>query len=179
MSFVILGCFGGSIISLNGAVLLMLAHGFVSGGLFLAVGYLYDRYKSRNLLYYRGLVNLMPLYTIIFFVLTLANLGFPPTLNFVSELLILSGLMEINPFTAFCCGSGILFAGFSGFWMFTRLFFGNFAITNGFYYIRHFYDITRREAYSILPLIILTIIIGFVPNVLLNFLYFELSAWGY
>jgi len=66
MSFVILGCFAGTSISLNGGFLLMIAHGLVSGGLFLAVGYLYDRYKSRNLLYYRGLVDIMPLYTLYF-----------------------------------------------------------------------------------------------------------------
>lgn len=53
MNFVILGCFINSSIALNGAILLMLAHGFVSGGLFLFVGFLYDRFKSRNILYYR------------------------------------------------------------------------------------------------------------------------------
>lgn len=179
MSFVILGCFAGTTIALNGAFLLMLAHGLVSGGLFLAVGYLYDRYKSRNLLYYRGLVNIMPLYTLIFLFLTLANLGFPPTLNFISEFLILSGIMELNIFTAIVSSIGIFFAGVSGFWLFTRIFFGNFAITNGLYYIKYFYDITRREFYSFLPLILLSIIIGISPNFFLNFNYFTLSSWGY
>jgi len=69
MSYVILGCFGGTNVSLNGAVLLMLAHGLVSGGLFLCVGYLYDRYKSRNLYYFRGLASIMPIYAIVFFYL--------------------------------------------------------------------------------------------------------------
>lgn len=157
----------------------MLAHGLISGGLFLAVGYLYDRYKSRNLLYYRGLVNVMPLYTIIFLFLVLANLGFPPTLNFVSEFLILAGLMEMNIFVAFLSGFGILFAGISGFWMFTRIFFGNFAVTNGYYHIAYYYDLTRRECYSFLPLIVLTILIGLAPNIFINYFYFELAAWGY
>jgi NADH:ubiquinone oxidoreductase subunit 4 (subunit M) len=178
MSFVILGCFGGTIISLNGAILLMIAHGLVSGGLFLAVGYLYDRYKSRNLLYFRGLINLMPIYSLIFFILILANLGFPPTLNFISEFLILAGVMEINSLTAILSGIGILFAGISGFWVFTRIFFGNFAITNGKYFINYYYDLTRRETYSFLPLIILTILVGIRPNIFLNFVSFETSAWG-
>ncbi len=179
MSFVILGTFGGTIISLNGAILLMLAHGLVSGGLFLAVGFLYDRYKSRNLLYYRGLANLMPLYAIIFLLLILANIGFPPTLNFISEFLIISGVMEMNLFSAFTSGIGILFAGISGFWIFTRIFFGNFVITEGYIYINHFYDITRREFYALFPLLLLTILVGFSPNIFLNFFYFPISSWGF
>lgn len=178
MSFVIVGCFGGTNIALNGAILLMLAHGLVSGGLFLCVGYLYDRYKSRNLFYYRGLVNIMPIYTIVFFILILANLGFPPTLNFVSEFLILSGVMENNIIAACLSGIGIFFAGISGFWVFTRIFFGNFAISNGIYHIRYFYDLTLREFLSIIPLIVLTIYVGVVPNLFLNFVTFEVNLWG-
>jgi proton-translocating NADH-quinone oxidoreductase chain M len=179
MSFVILGCFSGTVISLNGAILLMLAHGFVSAGLFLAVGYLYDRYKSRNLLYYRGLVNIMPIYTITFFFLLLANLGFPPTLNFVSELLILAGLAEANLLTALLSTVGILFAGISGFWVYTRIFFGNFVVTHGVYYTKFYYDITRREAFSIIPLLLPTVICGLSPNTLLDLFTTEVAAWGY
>jgi proton-translocating NADH-quinone oxidoreductase chain M len=179
MSFVILGTFSGTAISLNGAILLMLAHGFVSGGLFLAVGYLYDRYKSRNLLYYRGLINIMPIYTLIFFFLLMANLGFPPTLNFISELLILSGITETNLPTAILSTIGILFAGISGFWVFTRLFLGNFVVTGGSYYTKYFYDITRRETLSIVPLVIPTIFCGLAPNTLLNLFSSTVAAWGY
>jgi len=178
MSFVIIGCFGGTNISLNGAILLMLAHGLVSGGLFLCVGYLYDRYKSRNLYYYRGLVNIMPIYTIIFFILILANLGFPPTLNFVSEFLILIGIMEYNIFSACLSGIGIFFAGISGFWIFTRIFFGNFASANGKYHIKYFYDLTLREFLSLIPLVILTIYIGIIPNIFTNFILFETNFWA-
>jgi len=179
MSFVILGTFSGSIIGLNGSILLMLAHGFVSGGLFLLVGYLYDRYKSRNLLYYRGIVNIMPIYTFIFFILILSNLGFPPTLNFVSELLIVSGLAETNIFLALLSMLSILFAGISGFWVFTRVFFGNFAITNGYFHTKYYYDITRRETATLVPLLMPTIICGLMPNTLLDFFSAEISIWGF
>lgn len=178
MGFVILGTFGGTIIALNGAILLMIAHGLVSGGLFLAVGFLYDRYKSRNLLYYRGLTNVMPLYSIIFFLFALANLGFPPTLNFISELLILAGVIENNLFSALLSGFGILFAGIAGFWAFTRIFYGNFAITHGEYHLHYYYDLTRREIYALIPLITLTCFLGFQPNLLLNLVYFNLASWG-
>lgn len=68
MNFVIIGCFLGSQLALDGAVLLMIAHGLVSAGLFLMVGFLYDRYKSRNLLYYRS-CKYFTLYTLMFFIL--------------------------------------------------------------------------------------------------------------
>jgi len=178
MSLVIVGTFGGTNISLNGALPLMLAHGLVSGGLFLCVGYLYDRYKSRNLLYYRGLASIMPIYGIMFFILILGNLGFPPTLNFVSEFLILAGIMETNTLAAFLSGIGIFFAGIAGFWVFTRIFFGNFAISNGIFHIRYFYDLTLREFYSIFPLVILTIYLGLEPNVFLNLIAFEFNVWA-
>ena len=87
--------------------------------------------------------------------------------------------MEQTIFVAFLSGFGILFAGISGFWVFTRIFFGNFAITNGYIYIRFYYDLTRREFYSFLPLLILTFLVGLCPNIFLNFLYFEIAAWGY
>ena len=119
------------------------------------------------------------LFRSIFLFLTLANLGFPPTLNFISEFLILSGVMELNLFTGFLSSIGIFFAGISGFWVFTRVFFGNFAITEGHYNIRFFYDLTRREAYSFFPLIILTALVGLQPNIFLNLAYFNLTAWGY
>jgi len=178
MSYVILGCFGGTNVSLNGAVLLMLAHGLVSGGLFLCVGYLYDRYKSRNLYYFRGLASIMPIYAIVFFILILANIGFPLTLNFVSEFLILSGIMELNIVAGFLSGIGIFFAGIAGFWVFTRICFGNFAISNGTYHIRYFYDLTLRESLSILPLLFLTIYFGIYPEIFINLICFELNAWG-
>jgi len=87
--------------------------------------------------------------------------------------------MELNLFTAFLSGIGIFFAGVSGFWVFTRIFFGNFAITNGQYNIKFYYDITRREFYSFFPLIMLTILIGVQPNFFLNLSYFNFSAWGF
>jgi len=156
----------------------MIAHGLISGGLFLCVGYLYDRYKTRNLFYYRGIVQIMPIYTIIFFILMLANIGFPPTLNFVSEFLILCGLIDLNIFTGLLSGFGIFFAGISGFWVFTHIFFGNFAFSNNVNHLNYFYDLTRREVYSILPLLIPAIVIGFIPDTLINFIGFEMSAWG-
>jgi proton-translocating NADH-quinone oxidoreductase chain M len=178
MNIFILGCFSGNIIALQGAILLMLAHGLVSGGLFLCVGYLYDRYKSRNLLYYRELKILMPFFGLFFFLLILSNLGFPPTLNFISECLIISGFMQSHQSLAFLIGVAIFFAGVSGFLTYSRIFFGNFSVTKGYADYYYYYDLTRREVLSMIPLIGLTFMGGLFPGVLLKLTNVSLSAWG-
>jgi len=150
---------------------------FGFGGLFLCVGY-YMIDINREIYYIIGLASIMPIYGIMFFILVLGNLGFPPTLNFVSEFLILAGIMEINTLAAFFSGIGIFFAGIAGFWVFTRIFFGNFAISNGVFHIRYFYDLTLREFYSIFPLVVLTIYLGLEPNVFLNLISFEFNVWS-
>jgi proton-translocating NADH-quinone oxidoreductase chain M len=178
MNLAILGCFGGNIITLQGSILLMIAHGLVSGGLFLCVGYLYDRYKSRNLLYYRYLKNIMPMFGVCFFLLVLSNIGFPPTLNFLSEFFIISGFFESQQSLIFLIGVSVFFAGISGFLTYTRVFFGNFVITKGYTNIYYFYDLTRREFCSIIPLIFLTFFFGVLPTNILNITNYCFSAWG-
>jgi len=96
MNFVVLGIFSHNIFGLVGALLLMYAHGLVSSGLFAIVGMLYDRYASRQIEYFGGLVAGMPLFSTVFFLITLGNFGFPITFNFVGELLILIGLAHFN-----------------------------------------------------------------------------------
>jgi proton-translocating NADH-quinone oxidoreductase chain M len=94
MNYVVLGIFSTNILSVAGSVFLMLGHGIVSAGLFFMVGFLYDRYKTRNIRYYRGLVSLMPLYSFFFFILSLANMSFPGSCNFIGESLILFGVAQ-------------------------------------------------------------------------------------
>lgn len=178
MNIVILGCFGGNIISLQGAILLMIAHGLVSGGLFLSVGYLYDRYKSRNLLYYRDIKNIMPVFEWIFLLLIIANLGFPPTLNFISELMIISGFFESKQMLIIIIGISVLFSGISGFLTYTRICFGNFVSNKGKNNIYYYYDITRREYYSIISLVVLPFILGLYPNIIINMTNYSYLAWG-
>jgi proton-translocating NADH-quinone oxidoreductase chain M len=100
MSFVVLGLFSINILGISGSIFLMLSHGIVSGGLFFLVGCVYDRFKTRMLLYYSGLVNVMPLFAILFFILILGNISFPGTSGFIGELLILLGVFETNVFVA-------------------------------------------------------------------------------
>ena len=101
MSFVLLGLFSTNSLGVIGSLFLMLSHGIISSGLFFCIGCLYDRYKTRILRYYSGLVNVMPLFAVILFILTLGNISFPGTSGFVGEFMILIGLYGDNSFAAF------------------------------------------------------------------------------
>jgi NADH-ubiquinone oxidoreductase chain 4 len=93
MSIVILGLFSNTIQGIEGAILLALAHGFVSPALFVCVGgVIYDRTGTRIIHYVRGLVTYMPVFTILFLIFTLSNTGIPLTLNFLGEQLSLIGI---------------------------------------------------------------------------------------
>lgn len=96
MNLVMLGLFSYNQQGLEGAVYLMIGHGVVSTALFFCVGILYDRYHSRLVRYYGGLVTVMPLFSAGFFSFTLANMSFPGTSNFLGELLIFLGIFSKN-----------------------------------------------------------------------------------
>jgi NADH-quinone oxidoreductase subunit M len=100
MNLAVLGMFAFTQQGLDGAVYLMLGHGLVSGALFMCIGVLYDRYHTRLLHYYSGLVNVMPLFACALFLFTAANMGFPGTVNFVAEFLIYTGVFDHNAFIA-------------------------------------------------------------------------------
>jgi len=100
MNYVVLGVLGTNLLSVAGSIFLMVGHGIVSAGLFFMIGFLYDRYKTRNIRYYRGLVNFMPLYAVCLFIFSLANMSFPGTRNFIGEALILFGIIQDNFFVA-------------------------------------------------------------------------------
>jgi NADH:ubiquinone oxidoreductase subunit 4 (subunit M) len=108
MNYVMLGLFSTNIQALSGSIFLMLSHGLVSSALFFCVGFLYDRYKTRLLFYYGGLVNVMPIFCILFLLFTLANMSFPGTSNFIGEFLVLIGLTENNIFCVFISLIGVI-----------------------------------------------------------------------
>lgn len=162
MNYVVLGIFGTSMLSLVGSTFLMLGHGIVSAGLFFMVGFLYDRYKTRNIRYYRGLVSFMPLYSLFLFVFSLANMSFPGTRNFIGEAIILFGVVQSNIFVAWLAAMGIIFCAIYTIWLFNRLIYG--PITPVIY---TFSDLSYKECFVLFPLLILTIYLGLVPNYLL------------
>jgi NADH:ubiquinone oxidoreductase subunit 4 (subunit M) len=108
MNLVMLGLFSCSQQGIEGAIYLMLGHGVVSAALFFCIGVLYDRYHSRLLRYYGGLVSVMPLFSFFLFSFTLANMSFPGTSNFLGELLLFIGIFTKSSTTLLFATAGIV-----------------------------------------------------------------------
>ncbi len=162
MNFVLLGLFSGSLIGISGAFFFMLGHAIVSSAFFFSVGVLYDRYKTRLLFYYGGLVLCMPLYTVLVFTCVLANLGFPGTVNFVGEFLILVSSFSINSFITFLASIILILTLVYSLFFFTKIAYGPIR----FVFIRYYCDLTRREFYVIFPFFICMLLFGIFPNLL-------------
>lgn len=123
MNFSLIGLFSQSIVGLMGVFVLMLGHAITSGALFLGIGVLYDRYKTRIIFYYGSLATFMPIFSIIYFFFVLSNFGFPGTVNFVGEFLILvSGLSLSNVIIIFS-NIGLILSLVYSLFFFGRLFF--------------------------------------------------------
>jgi proton-translocating NADH-quinone oxidoreductase chain M len=156
LGVVLLGLSSLNYIAWYGSILLMIIHGIVSAGLFFSIGIIYERFGTRLIYYYRGLTHIMPLYTLFFFILTLSNIALPPTVNFISELLIFVGTFKTFPIYTILSAFTILLSASYSIWLFNRIAFGPI---NSNYIINMSLDITRREYYILLPLTILTIIL--------------------
>lgn len=164
MGVIILGLFSNTYVGIMGSLLLSLAHGFISPGLFILLGgVLYDRYHTRVVMFYRGLSGVMPLFSIIFFIFTLANMGTPLTGNFVGEFSCIYGVIERSLILGFFASlSIILSAGYSIF-LYNR-------ITGGIIYLKGVYyqDLNRREYMVLFVLLVFVIILGVYPNVVVD-----------
>ena len=167
MNLVMLGLFSYNQQGIEGAVYLMVGHGVVSTALFFCVGVLYDRYHSRLLRYYGGLVTTMPLFTFFFFAFTLANMSFPGTSNFLGELLLFVGVFAKNTTTLLFSTAGIVLSAVYSVWLFNRVAFGTLKIT----YIEKFTDLTVREFLVLTTLLIAMLILGLNANFLLDFVH--------
>ncbi len=164
MGFVTIGIFTLNLQGIEGSIMLMLSHGLVSSALFLCIGILYDRHKTRIVKYYSGLVQVMPIFVIFFMFFTFANIGFPGTSSFIGEILVLLGSFQINTtLTFFSAISMILGAAYS-IWLLNRISFGVLKTQ----YFNKFQDISRREFWILFPLVVLILWVGIYPNILLE-----------
>jgi proton-translocating NADH-quinone oxidoreductase chain M len=164
MNLVILGIFSFNTIGIEGAILQSLSHGFVASALFLVIGVVYDRYKTRLVQYYGGLASVMPLYIFIFLFFTLANISFPGTSSFVGEFLILVGSFQVNTTITFLGATSVVIGGAYSLWLFNRIAYGN--IKNQ--YTTKFLDLNFREVLIFGPLLVGTLVIGIYPNIFLT-----------
>lgn len=175
MGVVVLGLFSNSIQGIEGAILLGLAHGFVSPALFIcAGGIIYDRTGTRTINYIRGLVTYMPVFTILFFIFTLANTGIPLTLNFLGEQMSLIGIWERNPLMAVLGASGIVLSACYSIFLYNRLSYGVYSP-----HLKPIKDINRREFYLLMSLLVPTVALGIFPNIILDTLHVSVSSLLY
>jgi proton-translocating NADH-quinone oxidoreductase chain M len=161
MNVCMIGLFSFHITSLNGSVFLMLGHGVVSSGLFFVIGFLYNRYYTKIIKYYSGIVQTMPLLSIVFFFFTLGNISMPLTSNFVGELLILIGTYNVlNFFPLFLVGFSIFICSIYSLWLYNKVVF----LMPKKEFIKNFFDLSFLEISIITPLILFMFLLGIYPN---------------
>jgi len=173
----LIGVFSNSIQGIEGGIALGLAHGFVSSGLFIcAGGVLYDRSGTRLISFYRGIAQVMPLFSILFFILSLGNAGTPLTLNFVGEFMCLYGTFERLPLLGALASSSIVFSAAYTIYMFNRIAFGG---SFSRFFEVNISDVNKREFFILLTLVVFTVILGIYPAPVLDGLHYSVSSLIY
>ena len=159
MGFVTLGLFVFNAQGVEGAVIQMISHGFISGALFLCVGVLYDRLHSRNISDYGGVVNRMPVFASFMMLFSMANAGLPGTSGFVGEFLVILGAFQANFWIAFLAATTLIFGAAYSLWMYKRVIFG--AVRNAA--VEKLEDVNRREVLFLTLLAIAVLGMGIWP----------------
>jgi NADH-ubiquinone oxidoreductase chain 4 len=173
----LIGVFSNTIQGIEGGILLGIAHGFVSSGLFICTGgVLYDRSSTRLITYYRGITQIMPVFSLLFFILCLSNAGTPLSLNFIGEFLSLYGTFERLPLLGILASSSIVFSAAYTIYMFNRIAFGGKLSK---YFKINIPDLNKREFTMLILLIILTVLFGIYPSPILDGLHFSTSSLIY
>nr|YP_008965394.1 Nad4 [Rhynchobrunnera orthospora]AHC02387.1 Nad4 [Rhynchobrunnera orthospora] len=173
----LIGVFSNTIQGIEGGIALGLAHGFVSSGLFIcAGGVLYDRSGTRLISFYRGIAQIMPLFSILFFILSLGNCGVPLTLNFVGEFMSLYGVFERLPLLGVFASSSIVFSAAYTIYMFNRIAFGG---SFSKFFEANISDVNKREFFILLTLVIFTVVLGIYPAPILDGLHYSVSSLIY
>jgi len=173
----LIGVFSNTIQGIEGGIALGLAHGFVSSGLFIcAGGVLYDRSATRLISFYRGMAQIMPLFSILFFILSLGNCGVPLTLNFVGEFMSLYGVFERLPLLGVFASSSIIFSAAYTIYMFNRIAFGG---SFSKFFEANISDVNKREFFILLTLVMFTVILGIYPAPVLDGLHYSVSSLIY
>lgn len=160
MGFVTLGLFIFNPQGMEGAVMQMISHGFVSGALFLCVGVLYDRLHSRQISDYGGVVNTMPVFATLFMLFAMANSGLPGTSGFVGEFVVIMGAMKANFWYAFAAATTLIWGAAYTLWLYKRVIFGAVASAK----VAQLKDINLREFVVLGFLAVAVLAMGLYPN---------------
>jgi NADH-quinone oxidoreductase subunit M len=160
MGFVTMGIFSGNALGEQGAIFQMLSHGVISGALFLCVGVVYDRMHTREIAFYGGLTNRMPIYAAVFMLFTMGNVGLPGTSGFVGEILTMTGAYHLSTWTAIISATGVILSATYALTLYRKVMFGQ--ITNPA--LAAITDLNWREVVVFSPLILGTLLLGVQPG---------------
>ena len=159
MGFVTLGFFMFNEMAVQGGIVQMVSHGFISGAMFLCIGVLYDRMHSRQIADYGGVVNKMPKFAALFILFSMANCGLPATSGFVGEFMVILGAVQFNFVTGIAAATALIFGAAYSLWMAKRVIFG--AITNP--HVEELTDVNNREFLMLGILAIAVLFMGLYP----------------
>jgi NADH-quinone oxidoreductase subunit M len=160
MGFVTLGFFIFNDIGVSGALVQMIAHGFVSAAMFLSIGVLYDRMHSREIASYGGVVNTMPKFAAFALFFAMANCGLPGTAGFVGEWMVILGAIKYNFWIGFASASALIFGAAYTLWMVKRVYLGPVANDH----VKELTDINSREFFMLALLAIAVLAMGLYPK---------------
>ncbi|HSD37815.1 MAG TPA: NADH-quinone oxidoreductase subunit M [Rhodocyclaceae bacterium] len=159
MGFVTLGFFMFNQLGVEGALVQMISHGFVSGAMFLCIGVLYDRMHSRQIADYGGVVNRMPKFAALFMLFAMANAGLPATSGFVGEFMVILGAVKFNFWIGFAAAITLIMGAAYTLWMYKRVVFG--AVGNS--HVAELEDINKREFAFLAVLAVCVLVMGLYP----------------
>ena len=160
MGFVTLGFFIFSPMGVEGALVQMISHGFVSGAMFLCIGVMYDRLHSRQIADYGGVVNTMPKFAALFMLFSMANAGLPATSGFVGEFMVILGAVKFNFWVAFAAASSMILGAAYTLWMYKRVIFGDVANSH----VAELTDLNLREFFILAVLAVCVLWMGVYPQ---------------
>jgi len=160
MGFVTLGFFMFNSLGVSGAIVQMIAHGFISAAMFLSIGVLYDRVHSREISSYGGVINTMPRFTAFALLFAMANCGLPGTAGFVGEWMVILGAVKVNFWLGALAASALVFGASYTLWMFKRVYLGPVANEQ----VAALVDINKREFLVLALLAVATLDMGIYPK---------------
>ncbi|MGD9943994.1 MAG: NADH-quinone oxidoreductase subunit M [Burkholderiaceae bacterium] len=160
MGFVTLGFFIFNQLGVQGAIVQMISHGFVSGAMFLCIGVMYDRLHSRKIADYGGVVNTMPKFAALFMLFSMANAGLPATSGFIGEFFVILGAVQFNFWIGLIAASALIWGAAYSLWMYKRVVFG--AIANE--KVAQLQDVNRREFWMLMAMALLVLGMGLFPK---------------
>ncbi|MEN7527250.1 MULTISPECIES: NADH-quinone oxidoreductase subunit M [unclassified Cupriavidus] len=160
MGFVTLGFFIFNDIGIEGGIVQMISHGFISGAMFLCIGVLYDRVHSRQIADYGGVVNVMPKFAAFSVFFAMANCGLPATSGFVGEFMVILGAVKFNFWIGLLAATALILGAAYSLWMVKRVIFGDIVHEH----VRELLDLNKREFVMLGLLAILTLYMGLYPK---------------